>query len=290
LTDVTIASTVRRRRRDAQCESAFHPVKRWPGLATNYQIRSVVRALDVLIAVSELGAADLSKVASAVDLHPSTTLRMLESLRSRDMVRQRRGLWEIGARAFEVGSTFLRRVSLAGEAQVLVEELAEQANETASFGVLDNGEVLYLAIAHGQWELGIQSVPGGRHPAHCTALGKVMLAHRPWDEVEKFLDDHPPVRLTPATFIEPGDIRRELSRVRRRGYAVDAEERLPGVVCLAAPIRDSTGTVVAAISISGPKLRFGRNRIPTLAEGVVEVADRGSAILGAPVKGKKTDR
>jgi IclR family acetate operon transcriptional repressor len=259
-------------------------------LATNYQIRSVVRALDVLIAVSELGAADLSKVANAVDLHPSTTLRMLESLRSRDMVRQRRGLWEIGARAFEVGSTFLRRVSLAQEAQVLVEELAERANETASFGILDGGEVLYLAIAHGQWELGIQSVPGGRHPAHCTALGKVMLAHMPWDDVERILDDHPPVRQTPATFVEPDDLRRELSRVRRRGYAVDAEERLPGVVCLAAPIRDSTGAVVAAISISGPKIRFGRNSVPIRAEEVVAAAERGSEILGAPVHGKTTDR
>jgi IclR family acetate operon transcriptional repressor len=260
------------------------------GLGTNYQIRSVVRALEVMIAVSELGPADLSKVAAGVGLHPSTTLRMLETLRSRDMVRQRRGLWEIGARAFEIGSTFLRRVSLAQEAQVLVEELAAQANETASFGILDNGEVLYLAIAHGQWELGIQSLPGGRHPAHCTALGKVMLADLAWDEVEQILAEHPPVQRTPATLVEPEDIRRDLARVRRRGYAIDAEERLPGVVCLAAPIRDSTGTVVAAISISGPKLRLGRGRIPALADEVMAVADKGSVILGAPMVNKAASR
>jgi IclR family acetate operon transcriptional repressor len=286
LTPAAIPSTVRRR--GARCESFFHAAKRWPDLGTNYQIRSVVRALDVLVAVSELGAADLSNVASAVDLHPSTTLRMLESLRSRDMVRQRRGRWEIGARAFEIGSTFLRRVSLAREAQVLAEELAERVNETASFGILDQGEVLYLAIAHGQLELGIQSLPGGRHPAHCTALGKVMLADLPWDEVEQILHERPPVQRTRATLVERADIRRELARVRRRGYAVDAEERLPGVVCLAAPIRNSTGTVVAAISISGPKLRLGRDRIPALADQVVAVADKGSAILGAPVEA--TDR
>jgi IclR family acetate operon transcriptional repressor len=259
-------------------------------LGTNYQIRSVVRALDVMIAVSELGAADLASVASAVGLHPSTTLRMLESLRSRDMVRQRRGLWEIGARAFEIGSTFLSRVSLAQEAQVWVEQLADRANETASFGILDNGEVLYLAIAHGQWELGIQSLPGGRHPAHCTALGKVMLAHLPWDEVEQILHDHPPVRRTPATLVEPTDIRRELTRVLRRGYAIDAQERLPGVVCLAAPIRDSTGNVVAAISISGPQLRLPRDRIPELADEVMKIAEEGSRILGAPTVGKAANR
>jgi IclR family acetate operon transcriptional repressor len=259
-------------------------------LGTDYQIRSVLRALDVLAAVSEHGAADLSTLAAAVDLHPSTTLRMLESLRGRDMVRQRRGLWEIGARAFEIGSTFLSRVSLAGEAQLLVEDLAERVSETASFGILDNGEVLYLAIAHGQWELGIQALPGGRHPAHCTALGKAMLAHLPWEHVEQLLHDHPPVPRTPATLVEPDDIRRELGRVLRRGYAVDAEERLLGVVCVAAPIRDSTGQVVAAISVSGPRLRLGRDRIAAVADDVTAIADKGSVILGAPTAGRAAER
>ncbi|MGH9245932.1 MAG: IclR family transcriptional regulator [Acidimicrobiales bacterium] len=255
-------------------------------VSAGYQIRSVVRALDVLITVSELGAADLSTVARTVGLHPTTTLRMLDSLRSRDLVRQRRGLYEVGARAFEIGSAFLGRVSLAQEAQALVEELAERVNETASFGILDGGEVLYLAIAHGQWELGIQSLPGGRHPAHCTALGKAMLAHLPWEDVERILHEHPPVRRTPATLVGPAAIRRALAEVVRMGYAVDAEERLPGVVCLAAPIRDCTGAVVAAISISGPQLRLGPDRIPSLADEVMAVANEGSRILGASMAGE----
>jgi IclR family acetate operon transcriptional repressor len=259
-------------------------------VGTDYQIRSVLRALDVLAAVSAQGTADLSTLAAAVDLHPTTTLRMLESLRSRDMVRQRRGRWEIGARAFEIGSTFLSRVSMAGEAQHLVEELAERLNETANFGILDHGEVLYLAIAHGQWELGIQALPGGRHPAHCTALGKALLAHLPWEEVEQILEERPPVQLTRATLVEPADIRRDLARVVRRGYAVDAEERLSGVVCVGAPIRDATGKVVAAISVSGPRLRFGRDRIPALADEVVAVADKGSVILGAPKAERAAER
>jgi IclR family acetate operon transcriptional repressor len=251
-------------------------------VAADYQIRSVVRALDVLIAVSKHGPADLSTLARAVELHPSTTLRMLESLVSRDLVRRRRGLYETGAGAFEIGSTFLRSVALASEAQLLVEELAARVNETASFGILDRGEVLYLAIAHGQWELGIQSTAGGRHPAHCTALGKAMLAHLPWPEVEEILRDHPPERRTPTTLVEPADIRRELARVRRRGYAVDAEERVPGVVCVGAPVRDASGSVVGAISISGPELRLGRGRLSAVADEVVAVAETGSNILGAP--------
>lgn len=247
-----------------------------------YQVRSVIRALDVLIAVSEHGPADLSTIARAVELHPSTTLRMLGSLQSRDLVRQRRGQYEIGARAYEIGSAFLRGVSLATEAQPLVEELAARVNETASLGVLDRGEVLYVAIAHGQWELGIQSLPGGRHPAHCTALGKAILAHLPWEDVEQILHDHPPEQRTPATLVTSADIQRDLARVRRRGYAVDAEERLRGVVCVGAPVRDSTGSVVAAVSISGPQLRLSSDRLPQVAEHVMAIADKGSTILGAP--------
>ena len=247
-----------------------------------YEIRSVTRALDVLIVVAELGEADLTGVARAAGLHPTTTLRLLESLRSRGFVRQRRGLYEIGPRAFEIGSTFLNRVSLPREAQGLVEELATRLNETANLGVLMDGEVLYLAIAQAQRELGIQASPGGRHPAHCTALGKMMLAHLHWHEVEEILAEHPPVEATPSTLVDPEALRRELGRVAQQGYAVDAEERTPGVVCIAAPIRDLTGAVVAAISISGPRLRLPRSRIPELAREVIHFGEEASQILGAP--------
>jgi DNA-binding IclR family transcriptional regulator len=251
-------------------------------MPAEYQIRSVTRALQVLIAVSELGEADLSTVARTVGLHPTTTLRMLESLRSRDLVRHRRGLYEIGAKAFEIGCSFVNRKPLAHEAQALVDELARRVNETTSFGILDDGEVLYLAIAPGERELGIQSNAGGRHPAHCTALGKALLAHLPWETVESILEARPPVRLTASTFVDPARLRRELDRVARQGFAVDAEERVPGVVCVAAPIRDQTGAVVAAISISGPRLRLKSRRIPSLAEEVRKIADEASGILGAP--------
>jgi IclR family acetate operon transcriptional repressor len=121
-------------------------------------------------------------------------------------------------------------------------------------------------------------------------LGKVLLAHLPWEEVEQILEEHPPVPRTRTTLVEPADIRRELARVRRRGFAVDAEERLDGVVCVGAPVRDSTGKVVAGISISGPRLRLGRGRIAAVADEVVAVADKGSVILGAPKAERAAER
>lgn len=252
-----------------------------------YRIRAVVRALDVLVAVGELGRSDLSTLAREVGLHPTTTLRMLESLRSRDLVRHRTGKYEIGPGAFEIGCRFLDGMSFVAEAQVLLDELADEVNETSSLGILEGGDVLYLAIAHGRSELGIQSLPGGRHPAYCTALGKAMLSELPPDEVRRVLDETPPVALTPATIVDLHEMSAELAQCAERGYAVDAEERVPGVVCVAAPIRDQSGAVIAAVSVSGPGIRVTPERLPGLAAEVMATAQRASVLLGAPMAGAR---
>ena len=252
-------------------------------MTTRYEIRSVTRALDVLSVVGELGEADLTGVARAAGIHPTTALRVLETLRGRGFVRQRRGLYEIGPRAFEVGSVFLNRVSLPHEAQAIVEELAARVGETANLGVLVDGQVLYLAIAHAKHELGIQASAGGRHPAHCTALGKVLLAHLPWETVvESILEAHPPARLTSTTLVDPEDLR---ARARRRG-ASGLRGRRGGAharASSASPPRSATspGRVVAAISISGPRLRLPTRRIPATAKEVIEIADAGVAGAGS---------
>jgi len=250
---------------------------------SRYQVRAVARALDLLFVLGDLaGPADLTTLARRAGLHPSTAFRMLETLRTRGLVRSARDGYELGAATFELGSAFLRGVSVWTNAPELAEQLAGRADETASVGVLDNGEVLYIAIAHGQRELGIQWQPGTRHPAHATALGKAMLAHLPWPEVTAILARRPLVRLTPRTFTDPAALRSELAAIAARGYAVDDEERLPGVFCIGAPIRDHNGSVVAAISISGPAFRIAERGPDELARLVVAAAGDASRRLGAP--------
>src|SRR6266581_4658242 len=186
-----------------------------------YSIRAVSRAVDLLDAIGEKPYSDLSSLARAVHLDPSTTLRYLDSLRQRGLVRQQpNGAYELGARLFELGSAFARGLSIWGQADELARDLAAKANETASLGVLDDGQVLYIAIANGQRELGIQSSPGVRHPAHCTALGKAMLAAVAPNSVETLISARPLIRLTNKTIVDLGDLRRELDRTSRRGYSV----------------------------------------------------------------------
>lgn len=250
-----------------------------------YQVRAVTRALDLLVALSQTDTPiGLVALAEVVSLPPSTAFRMLESLKSRGFARQTStGSYELGSRVFEVGSAFLRQVSIWSQATEIAEHLADSTEETASVGVLDEGQVLYIAIARGQSEIGIQSSAGTRHPVHCTSLGKAMVAELEWTAVEQMLAQRPPAQFTKRTLVDPTSFRRELERVRRRGYAVDEEERTPGVLCIGAPVRDHTGRVVGAISISGPAFRMRDRGVRALAEVVMARADEASSRLGAPV-------
>jgi DNA-binding IclR family transcriptional regulator len=222
-------------------------------------------------------------LARRLGLHPTTTFRMLESLRARAMVRPGgNGSYDLGPGTLELGRQFLCRISIARDAQELVEELAKRVNETVSVGALDDGEVLYVAIAHGQREFGIQSSPYARHPAHCTALGKALLAHLPEDKVGAIVAAHPLTPLTPRTLTDPAALQAELQRIKAQGYAVDDEERTPGVMCIAAPIRDHTGAVAAAVSVAGPAARLREAGLARLAEIVKAAAGSMSERQGAP--------
>jgi IclR family acetate operon transcriptional repressor len=146
--------------------------------------------------------------------------------------------------------------------------------------VLDEGQVLYIAIAHAQRELGIQSQAGARHPVHCTALGKALLAELDWHDARAVLRQHGMPRRTDRTVTTLTAMQRELQRIREQGYAVDNEERVPDVVCVAAAMRDAGGTAVGAVSISGPAFRV-RDQLQVLSASVLAAASTGSHRLGA---------
>lgn len=247
-----------------------------------YVVRSVVRALDLLVAVAEAGdPVGLAALAEQTGLNPSTAYRLLESLASRNFVRQAPGAgYVLASRAVDVGAAFLRRVSVWEASRDLADALAERTGETASVGILDEGQVLYIAIAQAQRELGIQSQAGARHPVHCTALGKALLAELDWEQAQEVLLARGMPRRTDSTLTTLPEMRAELQRVREDGYAVDHEERVPDVVCLAAVLHDESGGPVGAVSVSGPAFRV-REHLPALADAVVAAARSGSRRLGA---------
>jgi DNA-binding IclR family transcriptional regulator len=247
-----------------------------------YVIRAIDRALAVLSVLARTPTGmDASALARGTDLHVSTVFRILQTLKLRNFVVEAPGgLYRIGSKAFEVGSSFLRSTSLQSEGQVIVERLSEATGETASLGILDSDEVLYLAIANGQRELGIQSNVGTRHPLYCTALGKVLLAGLDWPDAQALLSRVERVQMTPNTITDIGRLQKELLKVAGQGYALDEEERALGIHAVAAPVRDHSGRVVAAISTAGPAFRISGANLESLIRHVQALASEFSQRLG----------
>jgi IclR family KDG regulon transcriptional repressor len=246
-------------------------------------MRGVTRTLDLLDAIAAApGKLDLATLARASELHPATALRYLSSLEARGFIRHLPGTgYQLGARLFELGSAFVEQATIYREVQQPLEELANRVQETASAGILYEGDVLYIAVVQGQRELGIQSSAGVRHPAYCTSLGKAILAHLPAEKVKSVVTGRPLEPLTDRTITEVPKLYKDLLLVRDRGYALDDEERHEGVFCVGAPIFDHSGKVAGALSVSGPKFRMVRSASDT-AKFVVSAASAVSRRLGAP--------
>jgi DNA-binding IclR family transcriptional regulator len=247
-----------------------------------YVVRAVDRSLSLLVLLAGTPAGlEASALARAAQLHVSTVFRLLQTLKLRHFVVEAPGgLYRIGPRAFEVGNSFLRNTSLQSEGQQIVECLAAETGETASMGILDSDEVLYLAIAHGQRELGIQSNVGTRHPLYCTALGKVLMAGLSWPEARNLLSRIERKQMTENTIVDVARWREELRNVAAQGYALDTEERILGVRAVAAPVRDHSGRVVAAISAAGPAFRITGDNLDQLISRVPKLAAEYSQRLG----------
>ncbi len=258
-----------------------------PGEAVNsmserYVVRAVDRALKVLILLAHTPTGmDATALARGAELHVSTVFRILQTLKLRNFVVEGPGsLYRIGPKAFEVGSSFLQSASLQSQGQAMVERLSEETGETASLGILDSDEVLYLAIAHGQRELGIQSNVGTRHPLYCTALGKILMADLAWADAHDLLSRIERAQMTVNTIVDIDRLRKELRTVARQGYALDAEERTIGIGAVGAPVRDHSGRVVAAISAAGPAFRILGPHHEFLISQVRKLAAEFSAVLG----------
>jgi DNA-binding IclR family transcriptional regulator len=129
-------------------------------------------------------------------------------------------------------------------------------DETVNLGSLDGVQVAYLDVVQSPSALRIAALPGDRNPLHSTALGKAILAFLPESRTRAILGGYPLLRKTPRTITERTHLFKQLSAVRDQRVALDMEENLPGVTCVAAPIFDQTGRVIAAFSISGPASRM----------------------------------
>jgi len=246
-------------------------------------VQSVERAIAILKSFSlekpERGVSELSR---ELGLHKSTVSRLMSTLerggllsRNPETERYRLGVDLMGMAAQVVSYMDVRQV-----ARPFLRQLAETCQETVNLSVLDAGQVVNLEqlIPPARQVKNIGWV-GRRMCPHCTAAGKVLLAHLSQDELDRILQAGLE-RFTPYTITDPQELRQELMRVCQQGYAVSQEELEEGLNVVAAPVYNHTGQVIASVSVAGPAYRVTPERFPQLAARLMDAAARISERLG----------
>ncbi len=250
----------------------------------NYVVQSVSHAIDVLEAFKgdkdELGVTELS---SSLGLPKNNVFRLLATLELRGYIEQNKttGNYRLGIKTFELGQVFSRRMGLIKQAHSVLEELEAKCNESAYLGVIQDGMVVYVDMVETSHPVRIVPKLGTRAPAYCTAIGKMQLACESQDEVERILDKLGLEAYTCNTITDKKKLLSHLKGVAKQGYAIDNEELEEEVKCIAMPVRDYTGQVVAGVCISGPIQRMPDKRIKNELVGQVkEAAEEISSRLG----------
>ena len=187
---------------------------------------------------------------------PKTTVhRTAKKMLELGWLEHHEGRYAIGTRLFERAMLTSGRLALRDAALPVLQEVSAATRETANLAVLEGGEVLYLEKLVGRRPVATPSRVGGRMPALCTALGKILTAFSAPEVGEQVIESGLAAR-TPNTVTSPSVQRRELARVRGEGIGFDREETVTGVRCIAAPVLAADGTCVAAVSITAPADRL----------------------------------
>lgn len=244
--------------------------------------RSVARALQVLdvVAVRSREPVRLVDIVAETGLPKTTCHRILGSLTHMGLLRvDDQGRFGPGALLLAMGMNFLSQTDIRSLARPLMEQLAMKTEETCHLGVMQFPWVVYLEKVESPLAIRMHSEVGAINPIYCTGLGKALLAFSPSEVVDEVCE-LPLEARTQRTITSPGELRRELDKIRERGFAIDDVENEAGIRCVGAPILGHDGNAVAALSLAGPETRLTLDVAMGLGETLLEVAQRVSAQMG----------
>lgn len=244
-------------------------------------IQVIERMMTLLDALARYDTpASLKQLALETDLHPSTAHRILAAMTHAGFAeRARNGNYRLGIRLLELGNLVKSRLDVRAAALPLMESLHRQIGESVNLGVRQGDEIVYIErTSSGRSTVRAVHLVGARAPLHVTAVGKLYLAAETPQAVADYAERTGLPGLTANSLTTLAMLTHELERVRRQGVAGDNEEIEPGLRCIAAPVHDDTGQLVAGLSVSAPAERHSLE----WAALVKQAADTISAHLGCP--------
>src|SRR5580658_6377897 len=247
-----------------------------------YKVQALDRAFAVLDLLGEsetpLG---LAQVAASLQLHKSTAHRFLMVLERHRMVeRTVNGKFRLGLRLFDFGNRAIEQYDLRDRAQLHLRKLVAETEETAHLCILEAARVIYIDKIEPTRAVRMITRIGASNPVHCTSVGKAILAFLPEEKIADVIRRTRFERFTHRTIGSPEALRTEIEKTKRRGYAVDDEELEEGLRCIAVPVFDAQRFPVAAISVSGPSFRVTAQKLPSIANHLLQCVRGISADMG----------
>jgi DNA-binding IclR family transcriptional regulator len=228
----------------------------------------------------------LADLVAKLGLNQSTVYRYVATLQAAGLLERNghRGGYRLGLRVVELACVALDQIEVRREAIPEMDRLRDEMQLLVNLAVLDpdQGDVIHIAHSAPQGWPPRATTPGRRAVAHCTALGKMLLAYRPWDEVRRAIERSGWRPYTPRSIQGFDRLEAELAEIRERGYSVDDEERSRGTICLGAPIRDRSDQVIAALSVTGTAQKLTPAYRAEILPHLIEAANRVSYRLGHP--------
>ena len=249
-----------------------------------YPAKSLVKALRLLDTVGRYQkGTTIAVLRKELKMGKSTVHRLLATLREFDLVwfDSSTSNYSLGARILRWSDLLVKQNLLVRHGMPILQELVNTCRETANLAVLEGSEILYVAQFESMERLRMAGDVGNRLPAHCTALGKVLLAYLPDAEFEDLYGKVGKLEaITAHTVTDKQRLKEHLQKIRQDGVAYDFEENTVGVVCMGAIVRNFSGRPVAAMSISMPIQRLRGENLVTFKDHLVNAANRLSAELG----------
>jgi DNA-binding IclR family transcriptional regulator len=236
----------------------------------------VARLFSVLELAAKMGMISAADVVYMLDLPRPTAHRMISALESLDYLQKMpvKGKYAVAPKLVGLAGSILASTIVYAPIQTLLSTLAQRTGETCGLALMSMGEVEYIASVMGQSPLTLQFSAGQKAPLHCTSSGQVFLAGLEHDALEKFLATGPWEAMTPHTVTDPKVLAQRLKKVRSQGFASNDSEYIVGVVGAAAPITNSDGQVIAALTLSAPRSRRSLEEIHGMVPTLKNFADR----------------
>lgn len=255
--------------------------------ATVEPVQVIVKAFDVIEALARDGELGVSELSERTGLTKSSIYRFVRTLIQLGYVKQneKNDKYDLTIRLFQMGSSVLGQSDVLAAAGTIIEQLSQETKEAIHVAVLDGSDIVYVDTADSAHHaLTMSPRIGGRTPAHCTALGRVLLSDKPDEEIRNLYQSRGLEPRTRDTVTDLGALLTITQRVREEGIAVDYEEYEEGLICVATPLRDRSGSVVAAMALAAPRVRLPQHRIEEVAKRMRRASEDVGRLSGALVR------